>query len=191
MANQLTGKYRPIPSHWGHALYTRLSLGKRTLTLALAGCFVPQHVDLVDPPELLEHLLQLLLVHRPGHLADEHLDIVRIGLVPDHLLVTGLVVHVKVHVLVARGRRTVRAGGRPRRHRRRRVVVYHLRIVVVQRVIVIVVASGAAEVQAGDDDVRIDAAGVGAAVAHVQHGTVREKKEQKARQSVTLYVCLL
>uniref|UniRef100_A0A182QC39 Uncharacterized protein n=1 Tax=Anopheles farauti TaxID=69004 RepID=A0A182QC39_9DIPT len=106
----------------------------RTLTLALAGCFVPQHVDLMDAPELLEHLLQLLLVHRAWHLPDEHLDVVRIGLVAYYLL----------HLLVlTRGHL---AGGdhvRPDDDDGRRVVVYHLGIVVVQGMIVIVVAPGA------------------------------------------------
>lgn len=31
--------------------------------------------------EFFEHFLQVLLVHRAGYLADEHFDIVRIGLV--------------------------------------------------------------------------------------------------------------
>lgn len=49
-------------------------------TFADARHLVAQHVDRVHAAVLLEHLAQLVLVHRLGHLSDEHLDVVRIGL---------------------------------------------------------------------------------------------------------------
>ena len=52
----------------------------RPLTFALSGDLVAQDVELVDGSELVEHLAQVGLVHRPRDLADKHLDCVGVRL---------------------------------------------------------------------------------------------------------------
>lgn len=59
-----------------------MSSVQQGLTFALAGDLVPQHVDLVDGAKRLEHGPDVVLVHLARHLTHEHLDGVRVRLVP-------------------------------------------------------------------------------------------------------------
>ena len=61
--------------------YKRNSEGIIFLTFTLSSDFIPQDVDLIDGPEILEHAPQLILIHAPGHLTNKHLDGIRIRLV--------------------------------------------------------------------------------------------------------------
>lgn len=51
-----------------------------SLTFTLARDFIPEHVNLVNATILLEHDPKFIFVHRPGNLAHEHLDEVRVRL---------------------------------------------------------------------------------------------------------------
>lgn len=152
----------------------------------------------MHPAELLEHLLQLLFVHGPGDLPDEHLDIVRVWLIPDDLVAGVLIAAAAVALGRLAGRRhyqllqatgttgaaapqdahatttttTVQATTTARREDGRVVLVYHIGVVVVQRgMIVIVVAAavaGDAVIVAGGAEVVVG--GTAVVIVHIHEG---------------------
>lgn len=173
------------------------------LTFTQPGRFIPQNVDLVHPAELLEHLLQLLFVHGPGDLPDEHLDIVRVRLISDDLVAGVLIAAAAValgrlagcrHYQLLQATGTTGAAApqdahattttttvqatTARREDGRVVLVYHIGVVVVQRgMIVIVVAAavvGDAVIVAGGAEVVVG--GTAVVIVHIHEGTVGRGK---------------
>lgn len=63
-------KFRAHWCMWVYFYFLMLLL----LTFTGSRDLIPEHVDLVHPAELLEHLPQVILVHRARYLPDEHLE---------------------------------------------------------------------------------------------------------------------
>lgn len=158
-----------------------------TLTFTQPGRLVAQHVDLMHPAKLLEHLLQLLFVHRARHLPDEHLDIVRIGLVPDGFIVL-LAATANDDTVARRGRwYQLQPAARATRTAEdvnattttamatddvRVVLVYHIGVVVVQRGMIVIVgaAVAVAVIVSGGIEVVVVGGAIVVVVVHIHEG---------------------
>lgn len=153
----------------------------------------------MHPAKLLKHLLQLLFVHRARHLPDEHLDIVRIGLVPDGFIVLLADTANDDTVAAGRGRwYQLQPAARATRTAEdinatittamatddvRVVLVYHIGVVVVQRGMIVIVGAAVAVaviVSGGIEVVVVGGAVV--VIVHIHEGTaIRESRERIVR----------